>query len=178
VRADLVLISHDHFDHNCYNAVKGADSSLISKPVLTVEKGVRVEGIPADHDTDGGRRRGKITVFRFELDGVSFCHMGDIGHTVDEAMADKIGPVDVLFVPVGDTFTIGPQGARDVIDTIEPRIAIPMHYRTSGLSISIQPVQRFLDAVKGRKVIQVGNEVDFSREDLPDSHAEIWVFSL
>jgi L-ascorbate metabolism protein UlaG (beta-lactamase superfamily) len=177
-RADLVLISHDHFDHNAYSVVRGTDSSLVSKPVLTVEKGVRIEGITADHDTEGGRKRGKITIFKFELDGVSFCHLGDLGHTLDETIVDKIGPVDMLFVPVGDTFTVGPKAAREVVDALSPKIAVPMHYRVPGLGLSIQPVQKFLDAVKGMRVTQVGNEVEFSREDLPESGTEIWVFSI
>ncbi len=178
VKADLVLVSHDHFDHNSYSIVRGTDSSLVSEPILTVEKGVRIEGIPADHDTDGGRKRGKITMFRFELDGVSFCHLGDLGHVLDDATVDKIGAVDMLFVPVGDTFTIGPQAAADVVDAIGPKVAVPMHYRVPGLNLSLQPVQKFLDAVKGRRITQVGSEVDFSAEDLPEGGPEIWVFSL
>ena len=178
VRADLVLVSHDHFDHNCYSVVRGTDSSLVSKPVLTVEKGVRIEGITVNHDTDGGRKRGKVIIFKFELDGVSFCHLGDLGHILDETTVDKIGPVDILFVPVGDTFTIGPQTAKEVVDAVAPKIAVPMHYRVPGLGLSIQPVQKFLDAVRGMRVRQVGNEVEFSREDLPESGTEIWVFSI
>lgn len=172
-----MLVSHDHFDHNCHSAVSGPDCRVISEPVMTVEKGVRVEGIVADHDADGGRKRGKITVFRFELDGVSFCHLGDLGHTLDGATLDKIGQVDLLFVPVGDTFTIGPAAAKEVIDAIAPRVAVPMHYRVPRLNLSLQPVQKFLDTAKGNRIVQVGNEVEFDREDLPESGTDIWVFS-
>jgi len=177
VSADIVLISHDHFDHNCSSVVAGADSTVFDKPVMTVEKGVRIEGINAFHDADGGVKRGKVTIFRFEVDGTSFCHLGDLGHTLGETTVDKIAPVDFLFVPVGDTFTIGPQSAKSVVESIGPKVAVPMHYRVPGLSISLQPVQKFLDVVKGRRISQVGNEVEFAQDDLPEGGTEIWVFS-
>lgn len=177
VTADLVLVSHGHFDHNSVRSVEGADTSVISKPVMTVEKGVRVEGIEAAHDNEGGSKRGKITIFRFELDGVSLCHLGDLGHDLDDSQAEKISNVDVLFVPVGDVFTIGPEAARRVIDRLRPKVAIPMHYRVPGLGLSLQPVQSFLRLYDKKEVVRVGNEVDFARDDLPSDGTEIWVFS-
>ena len=177
VSADIVLVSHDHFDHNADTRVRSHDGSVIRDPVMTVEKGVRIEGFTANHDANGGAKRGRITIFRFEVDGTSFCHLGDLGHTLDESLVDRIAPVDMLFVPVGDTFTIGPQTAKSVVDSISPKVAVPMHYRVPGLGISLQPVEKFLDAVKGRHVVQVGNEIDFSQDDLPQSGTEIWVFS-
>jgi len=144
---------------------------------MTVEKGVRVEGIEADHDTEHGRKRGKVTLFRFELDGFAFCHLGDLGTSLDEAAVEKISPVDFLFVPVGDVFTIGPGDAKRGIESVKPRVAIPMHYRVPGLGLALQPVQSFLKMCDKQPVVRVGNEVEFSNEDLPESGTEIWVFS-
>ncbi len=178
VKADLVLISHGHFDHNCPKAVEKGDTKVISDPIMTVEQGVRVEGIEAAHDEAGGKKRGKVTIFKFELDGMSFCHLGDLGHELDDSMAEQLSPVDFLFVPVGDVFTIGPEAAARTIKRLAPKVAVPMHYRTSGLSLSIKPVQNFLDLCDKNQVVRVGNEVDFSAEDLPEEGTEIWLFSL
>jgi len=177
VKADVVLVSHNHFDHNCASAVSGPDTSVVIDPIMTVEKGVRIEGFRAAHDQEGGSKRGRITVFRFELDGFSFCHLGDLGHLLDESQVDKIAPVDFLFVPVGDVFTIGPQAAKETIELVAPKVAVPMHYRVPGLGLSIQPVQNFLTLCKQSQIVKVGNEVEFSAEDMAPDGTEIWVFS-
>ncbi len=177
VSAELVLVSHQHTDHNCDAAVRGDDCTVISEPLMTVEKGVRVEGIDAAHDDKGGAKRGRITVFRFEMDGMSFCHLGDLGHVPDDEQAAMIEGVDVLFVPVGDVYTVGPAAAKRIVERIRPKVAVPMHYRVPGLSLPIKPLGEFTRLFDEGSIVNIGNEVDFSKDDLPETPTEIWVFS-
>ncbi len=175
VKADILLISHDHFDHNCARIVRG-DYTLVKEPGDIEVKGVKIRGIPTFHDQQEGAKRGKNIVYVFELDGLRFCHCGDLGHPLSQDQAKAVGRVDVLFIPVGGVFTIDDKQAMDVVDLIRPRVVIPMHFRIGGLSISIQTVDPFLQGVPEDRILRVGNEIDFVPEEMP-SAAEIWVFS-
>ena len=99
------------------------------------------------------------------------------GHLLDENTSMKIGSIDVLFIPVGDVFTIDPKDAWKVIRSLKPKVAIPMHYRVGGLSLSIKPIEPFLEDAPSDSVVKVGNEIDFESEDLPEE-LEIWVFTM
>jgi L-ascorbate metabolism protein UlaG (beta-lactamase superfamily) len=103
--------------------------------------------------------------------------LGDLGHVLDESLIERIAPIDFLFVPVGNVFTVGPEAAKTIVDGIAPKVAVPMHYRVPGLGLALQPVQSFLRQFGQRQVVKVGNEVEFTRDDLPTSGTEIWVFS-
>jgi L-ascorbate metabolism protein UlaG (beta-lactamase superfamily) len=175
LRADLVLVSHDHFDHNCTRMVK-SDFVTLREPGERFEKGVHVYGLPAFHDQESGAKRGKIVIFKFIVDGVSFCHCGDLGHVLTDEMVERIGHVDFLFVPVGGVFTLDATGAKELIAKICPRIAVPMHFRIGGLSLSIEGVEPFLKGIPEERIVRVGNEVEFSAEELPEG-IEYWVFS-
>jgi L-ascorbate metabolism protein UlaG (beta-lactamase superfamily) len=175
VRADVLLISHDHFDHNCSRVVKG-DFVTMREPGKKELKGVKVLGLPAYHDDAEGTKRGKVTLFRFDIGGIRFCHCGDLGQDLGDQQVQALGKVDVLFVPVGGVFTLDGEGAQRLVDRLQPKVVVPMHFRIGGLSLSIQTVDGFLAGVPENRVRRVGNEVDLEKEDLPED-TEYWVFS-
>ncbi|HCC84850.1 MAG TPA: Zn-dependent hydrolase [Candidatus Pacebacteria bacterium] len=132
--ADIVTVSHQHKDHNAVAKVKGTEANpkpfLIDCPGEYEVGGISVFGERVYHDASQGSERGENTVFTILLDDVRVCHLGDLGHALTETLIEKIGVVDVLFVPVGGSFTINPEQAVAVIRAIDPSIVIPMHYKT------------------------------------------------
>jgi len=176
VTGDIILISHDHYDHNSVKSVEKSDSKVVTDERKKTISNIEIKGIESFHDECRGEKRGKNIIYKFTMDDVTFCHLGDLGHKLDEDAVQKIGDVDILFIPIGGTFTVDAEGAWSVINLIKPRIAIPMHYKIGGLSLPIAGIEPFLEKNK-YKTLKVGNEIDIEKEDLPDE-PEIWTFSL
>jgi len=130
VEAEIVTISHDHQDHNQRESV-GGKPYVIAGPGEYEIKDVSVFGLQTFHDESQGEKRGTNTAYRIELEGMSLCHLGDLGHSLSSNQLGELNGVDVLFIPVGGVYTIGPKRAVEVITQIEPKIVVPMHYRVA-----------------------------------------------
>lgn len=134
LRADVVTVSHDHFDHNNASVIK--DTAARKNPFVVTHpgeyevQGISVYGYPSYHDDKQGEERGKNVMYSIFLDDVHILHLGDLGHTLDEKMIQEIPDIDVLLVPVGGVYTIDPQQAIEVINLLEPAYVVPMHYQT------------------------------------------------
>ncbi|KUK44774.1 MAG: MBL fold metallo-hydrolase [Methanothrix sp.] len=165
IRADVVVVSHDHHDHNNVKALKG-DPAVVRGPGKKTAEGIEFEGIASYHDEREGKLRGKNTIFCFEMDEIRVCHLGDLGHQLGEKEAAALGDVDVLMIPVGGTFTLDGEGAKKVAGQIKPRIVIPMHFKTAAVppSFGIYPADDFLS---GEKVNRPGHTLFVSKEALP-----------
>lgn len=174
---DVALLSHDHFDHNAVG-VLGGKPIVVKTPGERTEKGIKITGVETCHDDLGGAKRGKNIAYAYEIEGVRFAHLGDLGHVLTDEQAVKLGRVDVLFVPVGGVFTVDAAKALQVVEKLKPRVIVPMHYRYGGLTLGIASVTDFTKKLpKTMKVREVGSEIEFASEDLPEKQ-ECWVFTL
>jgi len=180
--ADIVLVSHGHRDHNNVKPVLGKEGEVLESFTGSKEvRGVKVKGVATFHDNAAGSKRGKNSVYTFSLDGVQFCHLGDLGHELPSSTIEELGKVDVLFVPVGGFFTIGPETATNICKKLNPQIIIPMHYRMPGLRSRI--MFGFLKTVddfsKGKDNVEKikGSFVNIDASTLP-TETKIIVLSL
>jgi L-ascorbate metabolism protein UlaG (beta-lactamase superfamily) len=148
IEADIVTVSHDHYDHNYVEAVQG-DPEVIKSPGEHSIGSLKIKGIPAFHDEVKGAKRGPNVVYVYEIDGLRVCHVGDLGHLLSKAQVEEIGKVDVLLIPVGGTFTLDAEGAAAVVEQLSPKVTIPMHFKTPAVSMPIDPVDKFLEKVGG-----------------------------
>jgi len=163
--ADVVIVSHDHFDHNEVRSIRGRPSVLKGHGVANV-KGIAFVGIPTFHDEAEGRKRGGNVVFCFEMDGVRVCHLGDLGHLLNDGDIAAIGSVDVLCVPVGGYYTIDAKEATSVCASLSPKVILPMHYKTPKCQLPITGVEDFLTGKTRVKRIE-GSEIEFVAGSLP-----------
>ena len=177
VEGDIILVSHDHYDHNAVRLVQKPESEVVKESGKKTFGDLDIHGITSYHDEEEGDIRGENTIFKFRTDGIDFCHLGDLGHLPDEELVQQIGEIDFLFIPVGGNFTIGPQEAKETIEMIGPKIAVPMHFKIGGLSLDIKTLEPFLSLYPEDKTFKLGVELDFIRADLPED-TEIWAFSL
>lgn len=173
--ADIVLMTHSHYDHNAANVIFGNHENFLQKEGKFDCRGISFEGFPSFHDSEMGALRGTNTIYRFELDGMTICHVGDLGDMPSDEVMSKISGVDFLFVPIGEVYTMELPKIKKFIERMKAKVTIPMHYRVGGLTISISSIDGFMELVPNDNIRYVGNVIDVMKEEMPDTH-ECWVF--
>lgn len=164
--ADIVTVSHDHRENNNVAAV-GGEPKVIAGPGEYEIRGVFITGIQTFHDNEGGKKRGKNTVYLFDLDDVVVCHVGDLGHVPNSNQAEAMSKVDVLLVPVGSTAAITMAQASEIISLIEPKIVIPMPYRAAVDAGASDYIERFCREL-GLKMPPPQAKLTVTRSSLPE----------
>ena len=170
--ADVVTVSHGHFDHNAHHLVPGKHE-VVDKVGTHTAAGLTFTGVASYHDESKGSTRGENVIFCFEADGVRVCHVGDLGHMLTAEQASACGKVDVLLVPVGGTYTVDAAGAARVAEQLKARIVVPMHYKLPGMSLPIADVEGFL---AGKSNVRRADTLEVTGETLP-SEPEIVVLA-
>lgn len=148
--SDILTVSHGHFDHNFTSAV--AFRFLLDEAKTYSFEGLEFKGISSFHDPKQGALRGSNIIYKMQIDGLTLCHMGDIGEECSENLASEIGEVDVLFIPVGGTYTVDALGAKKYIDRLQPKIVIPMHYKPEDGILDIAPIHTFLNVYSSNDI--------------------------
>ncbi len=163
--ANIVTVSHQHPGHSNVAAV-GNDPRVVVGPGEYEISGVLIVGVGTFHDDQRGAERGKNTVYLMDIDEVSLCHLGDLGHRLGAEHMEELESVDVLFVPVGGGSTINGSGAAAIVRQLEPRLVVPMHYRTDTGGAGLAPVEDFLKEM-GLKDVEPQPKLTVTRSNLP-----------
>ncbi len=143
LKANIVTSSHPHPGHGFVAGVSG-DPRVVRGPGEYEIAGVFITGIRTFHDNEKGKRRGKNTVYLIEMEEMTLCHLGDLGHILSSEQVEEISNVDVLMVPVGGLSTIDAATAAEMVRLLQPKIVIPMHFKTDAVGFKLQPVGDFL----------------------------------
>ncbi len=175
LEADILTISHAHDDHNNVEAVKG-NPFVITSAGEYESKSIFIEGVLSSHDDKQGAERGANIIYRFEIEDISITHLGDLGCELTNKQLESLEGTDILLVPIGGVYTIDAHKAVTVINQIEPRIVIPMHYKVPGLKYDLGTLETFLKAIAVKP--RQEEKLKIVKKDLPQEDMEVVVLSF
>ncbi len=168
VTAGAVTVSHHHDDHD-FIANVGGNPVIIDKESSFDLPGVEINSVKSFHDGNRGKKRGENVIFKFRMDGIDICHLGDLGEACSLDLIETILPVNVLLIPVGGNYTIDAEMAKEYVDRIMPEIVIPMHFRTKDSKIDIDKLDGFLNLFDGDCIEEKEeSSLELSRSDLTE----------
>ena len=163
--ADLVTVSHGHFDHNYLDGINAGQ--VLSSAGEYVYNDIKIVAYESFHDEKQGALRGKNLLFVFEVDGVKICHFGDLGESCRADILEKIADADIVLIPVGGTYTIDAVQAKEYVEKCQPCTAIPMHFRPQYGTLDIAPISNFLGLFEEQYVKSIPDGViELTKEDL------------
>jgi L-ascorbate metabolism protein UlaG (beta-lactamase superfamily) len=172
LEADILLVTHQHQDHNNIEIVNG-NPFLIKGPGEYEIKNVFIQGISSFHDDSEGKELGKNTIYIIESEDINICHLGDLGQKeLTEKQLERVGDVDILMIPIGGKYTISAKEAFKIVSQIEPKIIIPMHYAIPKLKIKLDPLNKFL-SLFGIKSLPTINKLSIKKKDISPDEAKI-----
>jgi L-ascorbate metabolism protein UlaG (beta-lactamase superfamily) len=169
--ADVVIATHEHEDHAAAETILGEPRVFVHPTSATVGA-LTIKGIQVAHDEAGGSKRGRNTIVVLDDGEVRLVHLGDLGHLLDKATVEAIGRVDVLIIPVGGFFTIDANEAATVVDSLDPLVVIPIHYKTDRVDFPIAPVDGFLKT-QDNVECSTSAQLEITREALPQTRSTI-----
>lgn len=170
--ANIVTISHPHYHHSYLEGIVG-NPMVIKGPGEYEVAEVFIWGYPSFHDSESGAKLGKNTVYLMYWEDLTLCHLGDIGHIPGPELAAKLSNIDILMVPAGSGSTLKASIAAQVVRLLEPKIIIPMHFRTDGVAVSenvpqeTDTVNKFLAEVGGKDAMPQPR-FNISRSSIPE----------
>jgi L-ascorbate metabolism protein UlaG (beta-lactamase superfamily) len=173
--ADLVLATHEHDDHGAVDTIPGHPQIRVHPTAVTMGA-VTITGVRAAHDSAGGKKRGANTLIVVDDGYIRLCHLGDLGHVLDDPSRKALGRIDVLMIPIGGTYTIDASTAVKVAASLSPRVVVPMHYKTPVVDLPLTSVDDFtvLAEAAGMHVRRLGSSVQIEPAGLPPS-TEVFV---
>lgn len=174
--ADLVMVSHDHHDHNNIEALKG-EPAVIDIPGEYSVKGINIVGLRSYHDNKNGEERGQNTIFILETEDMRICHLGDLGHDLDEKQMEKINGLDILMIPIGGKYTIDGKKAVDIVKKIEPKVVIPIHYKINGSTMDVDDEKKFC-AEMGNCPKEKVTKINLKKKDLEGKNMEVILMGI
>ncbi|QIB27715.1 MBL fold metallo-hydrolase [Caloranaerobacter azorensis] len=170
---DIVTTSHDHFDHNYIKGPTG-DFEVVNKVGNFYVKDVPITGIATYHDKHQGSERGSNVVYIFTIGDLRVCHLGDLGHIPDSKQIEAIGKIDVLMIPVGGVYTIDADEAKEVVDLINPKIVIPMHYKTEDLKFELGSLDKFTKYFSNVEKVN-SQEIEINKDVISNAEKKVIV---